>query len=107
MDQRKYARFRVELPVAFEWRAPKGVKRGHGGGFTRDISAEGVFISTSAPAPPVGSLCTYQTRLPWLEGNLPKLRMKALGRVVRAEGLDKTGVSGFAVHTTRFSLHTR
>jgi len=104
LEQRRYARFELGLPVTFSWIPEEGTGKKRGDGVTMNISAEGVFIFSSAPLPPVGCLCVYETRLPWIEQRLPNVRLVGVGTVVRkAQVAEKRG---FAVHARTSSLYT-
>ncbi len=80
---RGYARYRLGLPVAFSWQSPEGDWR-QGTGFTRDISAGGVFLITRA-TPPQGSAISFEAFLPPVMSGAPTLRWQGAGRILRVE----------------------
>ncbi len=103
VENRKFARYQLDLPVTFSWKDAEGRSRS-GSGVIRDISAGGVFILAGA-SPPDGSAIRYETVLPQLEELFPSLRMEVEGRVLRAEGTaEEKEFSGFAAVCEKFSL---
>ncbi|HEV8524923.1 MAG TPA: hypothetical protein VGQ71_10525 [Terriglobales bacterium] len=97
----------MHVRVAFAWKAPKRSHTARGDGLSQDISAEGISIVSFAPPPPVGSLITYEARLPGLEeGGTTNLRLTAVGRVVRSEVLPQRNAAAFAIHARRVSLYS-
>jgi hypothetical protein len=86
----------MNAPVLFLWKDESGI--GHqGGGFTRDISSNGVFVFCSANCPPAGSDIAMEIAFPPLEDDVQGLQIKAQGRVVRVDQTE--GPAGFAAAT--------
>ena len=84
MELRRNKRYRLKSPTTFsEKRADRHASQC--GGFTRDISAGGVFITT-AELLPVGSIVQMEIRL-----SPERVKLRTQGRVVRTEA------KGFAV----------
>jgi hypothetical protein len=94
-------RYLINVPVVFHWSCEGQVNGGTG--FTRDISAGGVYVFSST-VPPVGSPVAMEVRLPPLAASGPGLRLQAEGHVVRVEGTQ--GQEGFAV-AAHFELGDR
>ena len=85
------ARYKLRLPVIFHW--TDGMPQTDGG-FTRDVSLDGAFI-TSSRCPPVGSDIRIEILFPSPEGPGGELRIECLGKVTRVE--EDFGCSGFGV----------
>ncbi len=84
MENRNALRYPLRFPVIFKWHDCDEISR-QGGGFTRDISTGGLFIS-SASAPPAGTPLAFEVLLPPLEAKPKNLKLQAEGRVARSEG---------------------
>lgn len=103
VENRKFARYQLDLPVTFSWKDAAGRSRS-GSGVIRDISAGGVFI-LAGTSPPDGSAIRYETVLPQLEEVFSSLRMEVEGRVLRTEGPPEgKEISGFAAVCENFAL---
>ncbi len=103
MENRKFARYQLDLPVTFSWKDAEGRSRS-GSGVIRDISAGGIFILAGA-SPPDGSAIRYETVLPQLEELFPSLLMEVEGRVLRAKSTaEEKEFSGFAAVCENFAL---
>lgn len=92
MEQRRATRYQMRVPVIFKWDDQQGLRQ-QGGGFTRDISTGGIFVSCPT-SPPAGTAVALEVLLPPLEAEAQGLRLQADGQVVRLEESGKRG--GFA-----------
>lgn len=100
---RKFARFHLTLPVVFSWKDRRLRKR-RGKGFTRDLSAGGVFL-LSEKVPPVGVPIEFEAILPPLEERVMALRLRGEARVLRVEPAVNDGKwNGFAAVNESFVL---
>ena len=88
MEQRKSHRYRLHAPVIFGWTDPDGLSQLRGG-FTRDISAGGLFVLCEASAP-LEAVLTLEVLLPPFKASSTALRLKGEGHVVRVE-MKQTG----------------
>lgn len=95
MQQRTRTRFELQLPVVYSWTDERGTSH-QAGGFTRDISTEGVYIVASQ-RPPNGAVLRLEATLPPLEQAAEPLPLRALGLVRRVDA------RGFAL-TSDFGL---
>ena len=93
MKHRKHSRYLLRAPVIFRWDEPGNMSR-QGTGFTRDVSAGGLFISCTSP-PPEGAHLALEVLLPPLEVNTQGLPLPAEGQVVRVQV--RGSQTGFAV----------
>lgn len=100
MEQRESVRFHLRLPVIFRWIDDLGGKQ-HNGGFTRDISKDGLFVYSPIPPPP-GVTVEVEVMLPPLEEAGHGVRLQSEGTVLRIER--KGEHTGFAA-TGEFDLH--
>lgn len=78
-ERRKASRYRLRLPVLFSW--TQGEQFHTEGGFTRDVSANGLFV-TSSVAPPARAAIKLELILPAI-GQTAENAMRATGSVVR------------------------
>ncbi len=85
-------RYPLRAPVIFRWKDPQGTTQQEGG-FTRDMSSDGVFVLCSK-YPPAGIAVALEVFLPPIEATAQGLRLQAEGTVVRI-GVAGEG-SGFA-----------
>jgi PilZ domain len=90
-ERRKASRYRLRLPVLFSWN--QGEKIQTEGGFTRDVSAKGLFV-TSRVAPPTQSPVKLEVLLPAVN-QMAENAMRATGSVVRT--FAPTQPQGFAI----------
>jgi hypothetical protein len=100
---RGHSRCHLSLPVVFSWRDAQ--ERPHQGtGFTRNISAGGVFLVTRNQLP-VGVTIRFEAFLPPMSRQASALRMEGKGEVVRVDpmGSDQ-GWLGVAVTNTSVAL---
>ena len=82
MERRRSARFEVHVPVIFGWIDESGTQQREGG-FTRDVSEDGVFAWCEGECPPCGSAIRIALLLPGIEPTSKAWRMKSTGHVVR------------------------
>jgi len=90
---RKFARFRLKVPVIFSWRDAHGSRR-RARGYTRDLGAGGMYL-IAPRCPPKGTAVGLEAYLPPLSELAPFWLMQARGRVVRVESGGE-GLAGFA-----------
>jgi hypothetical protein len=79
MDQRKGARFKMQLPLSI---TRAGSERVRLAGFTLDISSHGVLFACES-RPDVGGFIEYLIQMPGREAGAVNLR--CAGRVLRAD----------------------
>ena len=92
---RRFARFKLEVPVLFSWRDENGSRR-RARGYTRDLSPGGMYL-VSPRCPPLGATVGLDAFLPPLSELAPPWRMHYHGRVVRSEPRPPgQGPGGFA-----------
>lgn len=93
----------MSVPVDFSWRDSNG-NHHQGKGFTRNLSAAGLFLVTQTPVP-VGAAIRFEAFLPPMSAEASVLRMQGEGVVVRVEPLrsDK-GWMGVAATSTAVAL---
>ena len=101
VQQRESVRFHLRLPVVFQWNDEQGGRQ-QNGGFTRDISKEGLFVY-SPISPPPGVTVEIEVMLPPLQESGHGVRLWSEGRVLRIER--KGEHTGFAA-TGDFDLRT-
>lgn len=82
---RTHDRCQLSLPVVFSWRDSTG-RRQQGKGFTRNLSAAGLYLATQSPVP-VGAAIRFETFLPPMSAESAALRMQGEGVVLRVEPL--------------------
>ncbi len=92
VQRRESVRFHLRLPVIFRWNDGQGGRQ-QNGGFTRDISKDGLFVYSPIPPPP-GVTVEVEVMLPPLEESGHGVRLSSEGRVLRIER--KGEHSGFA-----------
>lgn len=80
---RKFSRFCLGAPVFFQWCDAQGVTQ-QGTGFTRDISAGGIYLVTRAPIHR-GVSIQFEAQLPSPLLGTQLLRMQGEGRVTRVD----------------------
>ena len=83
VQRRESVRFHIRLPVIFRWNDEQGGSQ-QNGGFTRDISARGLFVYSPIP-PPSGVTVKLEVMLPPLEESGHGVRLQSEGRVLRIE----------------------
>ena len=93
VERRRATRFRLSFSV--RWSSTDlGLNSRLCTGETRDISAGGLFI-TSTECPIIGTDLSLEIQVPVRDHLAPKMRLQGVGRVVRSA--DKSGPKGFAV----------
>lgn len=103
MQIRKFERYRLDLPVTFMWRHPKGDCE-QGAGFAWDISVAGMFVVTSQ-CPPLTTQVWCEVMLPQSHTNDSVRKLRAAGPVLRtlSAGVeDHPG--GFVIYGSPFLL---
>jgi len=93
-NTRHCARFSLHVPVFFTWKEAKRGAAHDESGVTRDVSVEGLFV-TSSECPSKGSDVELVVRLPRLGSDTPPLHIVSSGWVTRvdSDGSHKTGFS--------------
>jgi hypothetical protein len=91
-ERRSAARYRLQLPVIFQW---EDDTRHTEGGFTTDIAIDGALILSSR-VPPVGAGIRIQVLIPSPDHPLEELRIACAGTVTRV--WEQPGCSYFGVH---------
>jgi len=89
MEQRKAIRYQVRAPVLFRWTDINGVGL-QGGGFSRDISSDGVFVCCDR-LPPLKTAIGIEVLLSVAQAPGPGLWLSGQGEVVRVEGEKEPG----------------
>jgi hypothetical protein len=103
MERRQSVRFRLRVPVVYQWHDQPGMKHERAG-FSRDISKAGVFVICSV-LPPIGITIALELQLPPLEGQREKgFRMEAKGTVTRLEQTGFAAASPFEKLTLNESI---
>lgn len=92
LEQRKSVRYQMRAPVLFKWTNGDGVAL-QDGGFTRDISTDGLFVCCDR-LPPLQTALSMEVLVSVVEAPRPGLRLRGQGVVVRVEELDN--YTGFA-----------
>ena len=95
VEHREATRYLVRVPVIFTLHNGEEITAG---GFTRDVSALGIYVlcdRSQCPSP--GSALSVEVLLPPLETNIHSLQLRAEGRTVRINGPNEQ--SGFALAT--------
>lgn len=95
MDRRRARRFDLRVPVICKWNDDQDSKA-EVAGFSRNISAVGVFVITPAGAPSVDRTIEIEVFLPPMSDMSPGLQLKSEGHVVRTENVGKGFGFGFA-----------
>ncbi len=105
MNHRRTSRFALHVPVFFTWQNEYGMRH-RGKGHTRDMSANGAFVS--APfCPPKGATVGLAFSLPRLPNAGRALWLQANGRVVRVEPRGRHKGRGFAIANDRVALREK
>jgi PilZ domain-containing protein len=91
MEMRQNKRYPLRASVRFAWEQKVGSTR-HGEGYTRDISAAGVFVLTTNRLPP-GTPVKMEVILPPVSEKRVGASLRTHARVVRSE---KTGFAAAA-----------
>jgi PilZ domain-containing protein len=93
-NTRHCARFPLHVPVFFTWKESERSELRDEGGVTRDVSIEGLFVTTSE-CPREGSEVELVVQLPQLASDVAPLQILSSGQVTRVEsnGALKTGFS--------------
>jgi len=81
--QRRFARQKLEIPLKFSWKDPRGRRR-KGSGLARDVSPGGFFLMTR-DCPPMDSPIAFEGYLPPVGPNAPALRLEGEAQVLRVE----------------------
>jgi hypothetical protein len=79
-ERREVCRYRLQLPVLFTWH--DGHQTHTQGGFTRDVSVHGLFVTASV-VPPVRTAINVEVLFPPALNRLPRNTLKAPGFVIR------------------------
>jgi hypothetical protein len=103
VERRKTARYRMGVPVIFDWRTSQS-GRSQGTGFTRDVSLDGVYIVTDAAmCPPPNAEIEVEIILSVSKAANP--RIKATMKALRIERQDRVyGHCGFSAAGEKFVL---
>ena len=91
-ERRQAARYHLQLPVIFSWRDGHEIRIQ--GGFTRDVSVQGMFVTSSVMLPvriPLNLELLLPPNLDQMPGNI----LKAPGYVVRTCSVSEP--HGFAI----------
>jgi hypothetical protein len=91
MQRRTAVRYKLRLPVIFNWN--DGTEH-TGGGFTSDISLDGALI-ISSKCPPSGSNIRLEILLPAPDYSGEELKIECAGEVTRVE--ERPGSIAFGV----------
>ena len=83
MELRQSKRYPLKALAMFAWHQPDGITR-RGEGYTRDISACGVFVH-SEDQPPDGAVVKLEITLPSLRDKQPGALLRTEGNVVRSD----------------------
>jgi hypothetical protein len=103
VDSRNARRYALAFPVLFKWKEPDGAEC-QAGGFTRDVSTTGTYITCGVQAPSISTVIAVEVLLPSLDTGLARLALKVDARVVRTGEPEEQ--RGFAV-MTNFSTYDR
>jgi hypothetical protein len=99
VERREMARFVLQCPVVFEWVDEHRQSRS-GAGFSRDISASGVFVLSTC-VPREGSRIRIEVLLPVQHPSEQGLKLSSSGLVTRVEGTREgkgfAAISAFAM----------
>jgi hypothetical protein len=91
MQRRTAVRYKLRLPVIFNW--SDGMDH-TGGGFTSDVSLDGALI-ISRKCPPSGSSIRLEILLPSPDYSGEELKIECTGQVTRVE--ERNGFTAFGV----------
>jgi len=94
VNRRGYIRFQMGVPVLAQWQDDEGNAH-EAAGFSRDISARGVFVVSSAP-PPEATKVTIEVLIPNLREGSEEVHLRSEGLVVRVE--EKGRAAGCAIY---------
>jgi hypothetical protein len=104
MERRTNVRYALSFPVLFRWQEELGEER-QGGGFSRDVSTGGIYVSCDRECPAVNTKITVEVLVPSAKSALVALKLTAQGEVVRVnKAADGTGFGasvGFALEPLR------
>jgi len=92
-ERRKVCRYRMQIPVLFTWHDGHHQTRTDGG-FTRDVSVQGLFVTASV-VPPIKAAIKVEVLLPPALNQMPRNTLKALGVVIRRSSSSEP--RGFAI----------
>jgi hypothetical protein len=95
-ERRRSRRFSLAVPVLFRWASSEG-DQCQSGGFTRDVSSTGTYITCDELQPALGSPLAIVVLLPSLDAQKVGLKLKAAATVVRVGEREER--KGFAVIT--------
>lgn len=103
VEQRKFGRYRLDLPVSFMWRDAQGECE-QGAGFTYDISMAGMFV-VSDRCPPADAQVWCEVMLPRSYGRDTIRRLRVAGPALhrKTSGADEHP-TGFVIHGSPFLL---
>jgi hypothetical protein len=90
-ERRKAPRYQLRLPLLFSW--SDGYQIHTQGGFTRDVSINGLFVTSAITLPPQ-TILNVEIVLPTL-GHMAENTIRTSGHVVRLSG--DTESRGFAI----------
>lgn len=93
VERRRHTRFPLQVRAAYAWH-DHGKTRHREVGFTRDISANGLFVLSSLTLP-LGTDVSLEVTFPSVEPGTPGLRLTFGGVVIRK--VESTEDPGFAV----------
>jgi hypothetical protein len=91
-ERRKVCRYRLQIPVLFTWH--DGHQTRTDGGFTRDVSVQGLFVTASV-VPPIQAAIKVEVLLPQALNRMPGNTLKAPGFVIRRYSSSEP--QGFAI----------
>jgi len=104
VPDRRYRRFRLSAPVVFRWRDRDGNVQ-QGTGYSRDISARGIYICTPSKSPADNAILRYEVLLPTASDDDRALLFRAAGTVRRSDQVaGRAKMGGFAVETRRSGI---
>jgi hypothetical protein len=94
VEQRRAPRYKTHVPVIFEWLDKSGTIR-LDGGFTRDISRQGIFVWCEGECRPCRREIMIALLFQGIAAHPKPWRMRSTGRVLRVH--DAPENKGFAV----------
>jgi hypothetical protein len=102
MDRRRHERYDLEAPLSFSWNSLGGIRRRQKG-LLRNMSGDGVFVSTG-DSPPEGARIQLNMSFHYLFTG-SRLVLRACAQVVRVElAAPVQGHAGFAAAIKTFTL---
>jgi len=101
-NTRHCARFSLHLPVFFTWKEPKRSLSRDEDGVTRNVSVEGLFVSSSE-CPREGSEVELVVQLPRLAPDIAPLQIVSSGWVTRVES-HRSLKTGFSICNRKLKL---